>query len=87
MLQEKLEYNGIEHHIMVHLKKGYESITRSILYNILSNFGTLMELVRLIKMCLNDTHSNVWKHMSDLLLVQKGLKQVNFVSPFISTLP
>jgi len=63
MLQEKLEYNGIEHHIMVHLKKGYESIRRSILYNILSDFGTLVELVRLIKMCLNDTHSNVWKHI------------------------
>lgn len=45
MLQEKLEYNGIERHIMVQLKKVYGSIRRSILYNILSDSGTLMELL------------------------------------------
>jgi hypothetical protein len=59
MLPEKLEYNGIEYHIMVHLKKGYESIRRSNLYNILSD----MELVRSIKMCLNDTHNNARIHI------------------------
>jgi hypothetical protein len=63
ILQEKLEYNGTVHHIMVHLKKGYESIRKDILYNILSDFGILMELVMLIKMCLNDTHSNAWIHI------------------------
>jgi len=48
---------------MVQLKKGYESIRRSILYNILGDFGTLMKLIRLIKTCLNYTLSNVCKHI------------------------
>ena len=33
-------------------KKAYESVRREILYNILIEFGILMKLARLIKMCL-----------------------------------
>jgi hypothetical protein len=37
------------------------------LYNILIEFGVLMKLVRLIKMCLNETYNKVriGKHLSD----------------------
>jgi hypothetical protein len=34
-------------------RKGYESVGREVLYNILIEFGVPMKLVRLIKMCLN----------------------------------
>jgi hypothetical protein len=36
-------------------KKAYDSVRREVLYNILIEFGVLMKLIRLIKMCLNET--------------------------------
>jgi hypothetical protein len=55
------------------------------LYNILIEFGILMKLVRLIKMCLNKTYSKVrlGQHLSDSLLVQNGLKQGDALSPLL----
>jgi len=50
-----------------------------VLYNILIEFGILMKLVRLIKMCLNETFSRVrvGKNLSDILpLTFFLLKQV-----------
>jgi hypothetical protein len=40
-------------------------------------FGINKELVRLIKMCLNETYSkvHVGKHLSHILPIQNGLKQ------------
>jgi hypothetical protein len=47
------------------------------LYNILIEFGVPMELVRLIKMCLNKTYSKVHigKHLSDKFPIQNGLRR------------
>jgi hypothetical protein len=47
------------------------------LYNILIEFGVPMKLVRLIKLCLNETYSKVRiaKHFSDSFPIQNGLKQ------------
>jgi hypothetical protein len=36
-------------------KKAYDSARREVLFNILKEFGIPMKLVRLIKMCLNET--------------------------------
>jgi hypothetical protein len=36
-------------------KKAYDSVRREVLYNILFEFGIFMNLVRPIKMCLNET--------------------------------
>jgi len=35
-----------------------------------------MKLVRLIKMCLNETYNRVWvdKHLFDMFLIKNGLK-------------
>ena len=45
--------------------------------NILFEFGIPMKLVRLIKMCLNETHSRVrvGKLLSDIFPIRIGLKQ------------
>jgi hypothetical protein len=54
------------------------------LYNILIEFGVPMKLVRLIKMCLNETYSKVriGKHLSNSFPIQNGLKQVRETNVF-----
>jgi hypothetical protein len=44
-----------------------------------------MKLVRLIKMCLNETYSKVriGKHLSDSFPIQNGFKQGNALSPLL----
>jgi hypothetical protein len=58
-------------------RKAYDSVRREVLYNILIEFGIPMNLVRLIKMCLNETCGRVWvgKHFSDVFPSKKGLIQ------------
>ena len=54
------------------------------MYNILTEFGIPMKLVRIIKMCLIETYSAVWvrKHLSDIFPIKTGLKQ-NVLSPLL----
>ena len=47
------------HQILIDFKKAHDSVRREVLYNILIKFGVPMKLVRLIKMCLNETYSRV----------------------------
>jgi hypothetical protein len=51
-------------------QKAYDSVRREILYNIVIVFQVPMKLVRLIKMCLNETYSKVCtgKYLSDNLI-------------------
>ena len=55
------------------------------MYNILSEFGIPMKLVRLIKMCLTETYSRVrlGKNLSDMFLIRNGLKQGDGLSPLL----
>jgi hypothetical protein len=50
---------------------------REVLYNIPIEFGVPMKLLRLIKICLNETYSKfrIGKHLSDSFPIQNGLKQ------------
>jgi len=43
------------HQLFVDFKKAYDSLRREVLYNILIEFGIHKKMVRLIKMCLNET--------------------------------
>ena len=47
------------------------------MYNILIEFGILTKLVRLIKMCLNETYIKVrvGKNLSDMFPIRNGLKK------------
>jgi hypothetical protein len=63
-------YNETVHQLLVDFKKAYDSLRREVLYNILIEFGAPMNLIRLIKMYLNETYSKVriGKHLSDNFL-------------------
>jgi hypothetical protein len=86
--KEKWEYNGAVHQLFINFKKAYDSIKREVLYNILVEFGIPKKLVRLIKMCLNETYSNVCvgKLLSDKFPIQNGLKQGDALSPLLFNL-
>ena len=55
------------------------------MYNTLIEFGILMKMVRLIKMCLTETYSTVraGKNLSDMFPIRNGLKQGDALSPLL----
>jgi hypothetical protein len=73
------------HQLFIDFKKAYDSVKREVLYDILLEFGILKKLVRLIKMCLNETYGKVCvgKLLSDKFPIQNGLKQGDALSPLL----
>jgi hypothetical protein len=72
---EKIEeYNGTVHQLFINFTKICDS---EVLYNIFTEFGMPTKLVRLVKMCLNETYNKVCRreHLSDACPIQNGLKQ------------
>jgi len=69
--------------LVIDFEKAYVSVRREELYNILTEFGIPMKLVRLIKTCLNETYSKVRisKILLDVFLVQNGLQQGDALMP------
>jgi hypothetical protein len=65
----------------------YDSVRREVLCNILTEFGVGINLIRLTKMCLNETYSKVriGKFFSDTSPIQNGLKQGDVLSPLLFT--
>jgi hypothetical protein len=55
--EKKWEYKETVHQLFMDFKKAYDSVRREVLYNILIEFGVPMKVVRLSKMCLNETYS------------------------------
>jgi hypothetical protein len=80
---EKWKYNQTVHKLFIDFKNTYDSARRQVLYNILTEFGVHMELVRLIKMCLNETYNKVHKHLSDNFPIQNGQKQGDALSQLL----
>jgi hypothetical protein len=56
---KKWEYNERVYQLFLNFKKAYDSVRREVLYNIFIEFGAPMKLVRLIKICLYETYSEV----------------------------
>ena len=81
-LRKKWEYNEMVHQLIIEFKKGYDSVRREILCNILTEFGIPMKLVRLIKMCLTETFSRICvsNNLSDVFPIRNGLKKGNVIS-------
>jgi hypothetical protein len=59
ILEKKWEYNGTVHQLFIDFKKAYDSVKGEVLYNILLEFGVPKKLLRLIKICSNETYSKV----------------------------
>jgi hypothetical protein len=83
--RKKWEYKETVFQLFTDFKKVYDSVRREVLYNILIEFGVPMKLVRLIKMCFNETYSKVLigKYLSESSLIQNGLKQEDALSPLL----
>jgi len=76
-LRTKSEYNDAVHHLFIDFKKACDSVRREVWYNILTEFGIPIKLVRLIKMCQNETYSRVWvcERMSNIFPIKNDLKK------------
>ena len=85
ILKKKWEYNEAVQQLFIDFKKAYDSVTREVSYKIIIGFGIPMKLVKLIKVCLNETYRIIraGKHLSDTLRVKNGLKQGNVLSPLL----
>jgi hypothetical protein len=77
------------HQLFIGIKKAYDSVRNEVLCNILIVFCIPMILVRLIKMCLNETHSSlrVGKHLSDIFPIKNSVKQADALSPLLYSMP
>jgi hypothetical protein len=73
------------HQLFIDFKKAYDLVKTEILYNILLEFGIPKKVVRLIKMCLNESYSKVGigKLFSDKFPFQNGLKQGDALLPLL----
>jgi uncharacterized protein (DUF3820 family) len=63
-----MENNKAVYQLFMDFQKTYDSVRREALYNILIEFGIPMNLLRLIKMCLNKTYGRVrvGRHLADM---------------------
>jgi hypothetical protein len=79
-----LHIQFIQQYVWHYIRKAYNSVSRKVLYIILTEFGIPRKQVGLIKMCLNETCSTVHagKHPSGRCLIHNGLKQGDSLSPF-----
>jgi hypothetical protein len=71
------------------VKEVYDSVRREVLYNILTEFGIAMKLVRLIKMCFKQTYSkfHIHKNLSDAFPSQKDMMQGDVLLPLLFKFP
>jgi hypothetical protein len=85
ILEKKWEYNETVHQLFIDFKKACDSVKREVLYSILLRLGKPKKLIRLIKMCLNESYSkvHVGKLPSGVFPIQNGLKQGDAPLPLL----
>jgi len=85
ILEKGWKFNEAEYQLLINFKNAHASVRREGLCNILIEFGIPMKLVRVIKMCLNETYSGVREgnHLSDVFPVKSDLKQGDALSPLL----
>ena len=85
ILEKEWEYSEAVHQLFIDFKKAYDSVRKEVFYNIIMQFGIPMKLVKLIKMCLNETCNRVWlgKHLSDMFPIRNVLKQGDALLPLL----
>ena len=73
------------HQLSIDFKTAYHSVRRYIFYDIITEFGIPMKLVRIIELYLNETYTRVWvgKQLSDMFPVKNDLKQGQALSPLL----
>jgi sorting nexin-29 len=73
ILEKKWEYNETVHlyQLFVDFKNAYDSVSREVLYNIFIVSGVPTKLVRLIKMCLNETYTKVCISKHSIIFLSK----------------
>jgi hypothetical protein len=59
ILEKKWEFNGAVHQLFIDFKRAFDSVRNKVLYNFLIEFDIPMKLVRLLKLCQNETCSLV----------------------------
>jgi hypothetical protein len=74
VLEKKLEHNERVHQLFIDFKMACDSVRREVLYNILTEFGVHIKLIRLIEIYLNKTCNNVpaGRRLSDTFPIQMG---------------
>jgi hypothetical protein len=85
ILEKKWEYNEAVHQLFIDFRNAYYSVRREVLYNILTEFGIHINLVRLINICLSEKYrrARVGKHLLDTFPIKNGLKQGDALSPML----
>jgi hypothetical protein len=83
-VEKKCEYNGTVCELLIDFKK----VTIEVLCNILIKLLVPMKLVRLMKMCLNETYNkiSICKDFSDAFCIWGSLRQGDALSPLLFNL-
>jgi hypothetical protein len=84
-MERNWEYNGTVHQLFIDFGKVYYSIRKEILYIILTEVDIPMKLVRIIKMCLKETYSEVriGKNLSVAFPIQNNHKRADDLSSLL----
>ena len=85
ILMKKWEDNEAVHQLFIEFKKAYVAVRSEVRYNILNEFGILIKVVRLIKMCLTQTYNRVpvGENLSGVIPIMNGFKQGFTLSPLL----